>query len=62
MVNVCLFVCLLVSHWKTKENVRKLSIVKHEIIIIIIIIINWNWIVARWQWLFYMYTEYEIGY
>ena len=25
-------------------------------------IINWNWIVTRWQWLFYMYTEYEIGY
>ena len=32
------------------------------IIIIIIIFINCNWVVARWQWLFYMYTEYEIGY
>ena len=32
------------------------------IIIIIIIIINCNWVVARWQWLFYVYTEYEIGY
>ena len=32
------------------------------IIIIIIIIINCNWVVTRWQWLFYMYTEYEIGY
>ena len=30
------------------------------IIIIIIIIIYWNWVVARWQWLFYMYTENEI--
>jgi len=30
-------------------------------IIIIIIIINCNWVVTRWQWLFYMYTEYEIG-
>jgi hypothetical protein len=31
-------------------------------IIIIIIIINCNWVVTRWQWLFYMYTKYEIGY
>ena len=31
-------------------------------IIIIIIIIYCNLVVARWQWLFYMYTEYEIGY
>ena len=21
-----------------------------------------NWVVTWWQWLFYMYTEYEIGY
>ena len=21
-----------------------------------------NWVVTRWQWLFYMYTIYEIGY
>ena len=26
-----------------------------------IIIINSNWVVTRWQWLFYMYTKYEIG-
>ena len=32
------------------------------LIIIIIIIINCNWVVTRWQWLFYMYTKYEIGY
>ena len=32
------------------------------IIIIIIIIINCNWVVTRWQWLFHMYTKYEIGY
>jgi len=32
------------------------------IIIIIIIIINCNCVVTRWQWLFYMYTKYEIGY
>ena len=30
--------------------------------LIIIIIINCNWVVTRWQWLFYMYTKYEIGY
>jgi len=30
--------------------------------IIIIIIIYCNWVVTRWQWLFYMYTKYEIGY
>ena len=28
----------------------------------IIIFINCNWVVTRWQWLFYMYTKYEIGY
>ena len=32
------------------------------IIIIVIIIIYCNWVVTRWQWLFYMYTKYEIGY
>ena len=29
---------------------------------IIIIFIYCNWVVTPWQWLFYMYTEYEIGY
>jgi len=32
------------------------------IIIIIIIINNCNLVVTRWQWLFCMYTKYEIGY
>ena len=32
------------------------------IIIITITFVNSNWVVTRWQWLFYMYTEYEIGY
>ena len=32
------------------------------ILIIIIIIINCNWAVIRWQWLFYVYTKYEIVY
>jgi len=31
-------------------------------IIIIIIFIYYNWVVTRWQWLFYMYTKYEIVY
>jgi len=26
-----------------------------------LIFINCNWVVTRWQWLFYMYTKYEIG-
>ena len=30
-------------------------------LVIIIIFINCNWVVTRWQWLFYMCTEYEIG-
>ena len=32
------------------------------IIIIFIYLFNCNWVVTRWQWLFYMYTKYEIGY
>ena len=36
--------------------------VPSQLHIIIIIFINCNWVVTRWQWLFYMYTKYEIGY
>ena len=45
-------------------RVSKLFIKRIIIIIIIIIIITIysNWVVTRWQWLFYMYTKYEIGY
>jgi len=39
-----------------------LTVVFLKIQIIIIIFINCNWVVTRWQWLFYMYTKYEIGY
>ena len=39
-----------------------LIIITTIIIIIIVIIINCNWVVTQWQWLFYMYTKYEIGY
>ena len=41
---------------------REVVVVVIIIIIIIIIIINCNWVVTRWQWLFYMYTKYEIDY
>ena len=34
----------------------------YKIIMATIIIINCNWVVTRWQWLFYIYTKYEIGY
>jgi len=43
-----------------KDNVRSNAL--SEIIMIIIIFINCNWVFTRWQWLFYMYTKYEIGY
>jgi uncharacterized integral membrane protein len=47
-----------------------LKVCKMELIIIIIILlllllllfINCNLDDARWQWLFYMYTKYDIGY
>ena len=29
---------------------------------LIVIFINCNWVITRWQWLFYMFTHYEIGY
>jgi len=50
------FGCLLTSDNAAVFPVDVISI------IIIIIIINCNWVVTRWQWLFYMYTKYEIGY
>jgi len=31
------------------------------IIIIIVVVGDCNWVVTQWQWLFYMYTKYEIG-
>ena len=51
--------------WKSHIRIRKIYLSCFQIIIIIIIIIifiNCNWVVTRWQWLFYMYTKYEIGY
>jgi len=45
---------------KMEEITSELGKLKLDIIIIIFI--NFNWVVTRWQWLFYMYTKYEIGY
>jgi len=43
-------------------NEGLISGLRREVIIIIIIFIHCNWVVTRWQWLFYMYTKYEICY
>ena len=43
----------------TLGNIMFINII---LIIIKIIFIYCNWVVTQWQWLFYMYTEYEIGY
>jgi len=32
------------------------------IIIVVVVVVDCNWAVILWQWLFYMYTKYEIGY
>ena len=44
------------------QRVSVEELMKMIMMIIIIIIIYCNWVVTRWQWLFYMYTKYEIGY
>jgi len=44
------------------EGIEKNWIVQISIKYVIIIFIYCNWVVSRWQWLFYMYTRYEIGY
>jgi len=47
-----------------RQELRQDSIrnTKYGPYIVYNIFINSNWVVIRWQWLFYMYTEYEIGY
>jgi len=45
-----------------KPEEKKTTWIIIKIIWIIIIYINCSWVVTRWQWLFYMYTKYEIGY
>jgi len=62
----CLMVLVKNLHYTPKRliylNAGAIRTPKSNIMIIIIIFINCNWVVTRWQWLFYMYTEYEIGY
>jgi hypothetical protein len=55
------YVCKVVDFLDTVYT-RNIIIIIIIITIIIIIIIYCNWVVTRWQWLVYMYTEYEIGY
>ena len=50
------------SHVITCGQTDIIIIIIIIITIIIIILINFNSVVTRWQWLFYMYTKYEIGY
>jgi len=46
---------------KNGKTSHEISCVTDKIYKLIIIFINCNWVVIRWQWLFYMYTKYEIG-
>ena len=32
------------------------------IIVVVVVVVCCSWVVTQWQWLFYMYTKYEIGY
>jgi len=34
----------------------------YDMIYHILMFISSSWVVTRWQWLYYMYTKYEIGY
>ena len=54
--------CSFLTSWFPGMCIIIVIIILIIILIIIIIIINCNWVVTRWQWLFYMYTKYEIGY
>jgi len=51
------------GHIPENRSIQGMALIIIIIIIIIIIkFINCSWVVTRWQWLFYMYTKYEIGY
>jgi len=50
----------LTTHNNIKRQTSMPPAVFEPTIIIIIIFIYCNWAVTRWQWLFYMYTKYEI--
>jgi len=55
---------LYLRHKKTVFYSFPLRFIGHgaELMKIIIIFIYCNWVVTQWQWLFYMYIKYEIGY
>jgi len=58
-------VCYLLSreHFGVSAKIRySWKDIYSQILIIIIIIIKCNLVVTRWQWLFYIYTKYEIGF
>ena len=50
-----------VSTCESAERIRPVQDRDKMWAYVIIIFINHNWVVTRWQWLFYMYTNYEIG-
>jgi hypothetical protein len=47
------------AHWIEEESI---ILVTDKFCVLTSVIINCNWVDTRWQWLFYMYTKYEIGY
>jgi hypothetical protein len=54
--------CIGVIPSKTQLIVDVVIDIYIYIYIIVIIFINCNWVDTRRQWLFYMYTKYDIGY
>jgi len=59
---LCLSVRIRLPSFNYEILIIVIIIIIITIFIIIIVIINCNWFVTRSQWLFYMYTKYEIGY
>jgi hypothetical protein len=53
-VCVCICVYVISQVWVSQRNLTKLGI-----IIIIIIFINCKWVDTRWQWSYYICTDYE---
>jgi len=59
----CVFVALGIQHAMHTRHIVNCGLPgSAKFFQIIIIFIYCNWVVTRWQWLFYMYTKYEIGY
>jgi len=40
----------------------QLNYYHYIVVVVVVVVINCNWVVTQWQWLFYMYTKYKIGY